>query len=142
MVKWDEAYCTGEALIDDQHRRLFQYINDLENVIEQQDVNNDLILRVLDFFESYAKAHFTNEESCMHRYKCPIAQTNQAAHQQFIESYKYYQDLLHKEGASYQLYKALLTWAQQWLVEHICKIDIQLKPYVQQENPKSENKKT
>lgn len=132
MVKWDDAYSTGIAVIDDQHKRLFQYVNDLEGAVQEQDVSNALLLRIFDFFEEYAKIHFGNEETCMHRYKCPIAQTNKAAHQRFIETYNYYKELLRKEGASYQLFHAFLTWAQEWLVQHICKIDTQLKPCVEE----------
>ncbi len=138
MLKWSEDYATGIELIDDQHKRLFQYVNDLEDAVRQSDVNHELLLKILDFFEEYAKVHFGNEESCMHRYKCPVAKTNQAAHRRFIESYEYYKGVLKKEGPSYVLYKALLNWAQQWLLEHICKVDLQLKPCVKAVEGKTE----
>ena len=130
MIKWDDAYAIGDPSIDNQHKMLFQYVNDLETAVKDKGVNHSLILRVLEFFEDYAKMHFGMEETCMYRYKCPIANTNKLAHQHFIDAYENYRILLNKEGASIELFDTMLTWTQQWLLNHICKIDAQLRPHL------------
>ncbi len=130
MIKWDDAYAIGEPSIDEQHKKLFQYFHDLESALKQRDIDKAMFLHVLDYLEDYAKMHFGNEETCMHRFHCPIAQTNQTAHRRFIESYGYFRKLLEKEAVSQQLFNALLTWGEEWLIDHICKIDSQLKPFV------------
>ena len=130
MIKWDDAYSTGVTTIDEQHKRLFEFVNDLQGAVQETEIDKTLILRVLDFFEKYAVEHFGKEETCMYRFKCPIAQTNQIAHQNFIETYTHYRGLLNKEGASRQLFSAISSWIEGWLMNHICKIDVQLRPYV------------
>lgn len=130
MIEWSENYSTGVASIDEQHQKLFKYVNELETAVKKENVDHAFLLRVLDFFEDYAKVHFGNEETCMYRFKCPIAKTNQDAHKRFIESYENFKWLLNSKGASYELFTALLSWSQEWLLDHICKIDTQLRPYV------------
>ena len=140
MIKWDDAYSVGIPSIDEQHKKLFQYFADLEAAVKEQDINKALFLHILDYLEDYAKLHFGDEESCMHRFKCPIAQTNQIAHCRFIEAYGYFRKLLEKEGATHQLFNALLTWAGEWLVDHICKIDLQLRPLVKKSEAANKSK--
>ena len=126
MVQWKESYSTGLTLLDEQHKNLFQYLNDLESSVREQDVSAALMMGALDYFENYIKIHFGNEETCMHRYRCPIAQTNQTAHRDFIDFFKEYSDRLKREGANYSLFKNLLSFVEDWIIKHICKIDIQL----------------
>ncbi len=132
MIKWNDSYSTGVSQLDEQHKTLFHYVNSLEASIEDRDVNRSVILGALDFFEQYAKMHFGTEETCMKCYRCPVAQTNILAHQRFIETYGYFRKLLSSDGATPQLFKALLSWVQEWIREHICKIDVKLKPYVKE----------
>ena len=40
-----------------------------------------LTLEVLD---TYARAHVAQEEECMHRHRCPVADKNARAHAQFV----------------------------------------------------------
>ena len=130
MIKWKDSYCIGVHEIDEQHKNLFQYLTDLEDVVQTGDVSRALLIKTLDFLEDYAKFHFGNEETCMHKYQCPIAQTNKQAHRAFIELYEEYKGRLKTEAASSQLFNELLKTCEDWLVQHICKIDVQLKPCV------------
>ncbi|MCC6472512.1 MAG: hemerythrin family protein, partial [Burkholderiales bacterium] len=113
--------------VDEQHRKLFQYLNDLEDAVIQGDVSGALLVESLDFLEDYARSHFGNEEACMLRFKCPVAADNRIAHRRFIEMYQEYKRRLQEEGPSYALFRELLSRCEQWLVEHICRIDVQLK---------------
>ena len=127
MIKWDDKYSTGLTSLDEQHKMLFKYLNDLEGTVEEKDVSDTLLSGALDFFENYIKSHFGNEEACMYRYNCPIAQTNKDAHGQFVEFYNNYKICFEKEGPSYALYRDMLDFYEKWLIEHICKIDVQIK---------------
>ena len=38
FFKWENKYNTGNFVIDHQHRRLVQLINDLEEVLQQKEI--------------------------------------------------------------------------------------------------------
>ena len=82
------------------------------------------------FLEQYVKAHFNQEEACMHKYLCPIATKNKDAHQKFILTFKAAQEKIKNEKTSNKALKELHCFLEKWIREHLCKIDVQLKPCV------------
>lgn len=126
MLAWKEAYSTGFPDIDDQHKRLFQVINNLGNRIEEGK-GEEYLDETLEFLEDYVKAHFSYEEDCMFKHKCPVALENQKAHKRFIEGYESYCERYHRRGATKDLAEDIHAECERWMVEHICKIDTHLK---------------
>ncbi len=131
MIKWLDSYSIGIAQLDEQHKNLFQYCNDIEQGLNHGGLSKPTLAGALRFFERYVKDHFGQEENCMHKYACPIAEKNKFAHQKFIETYKMFQKRITEEGESERLLKELHHFLETWLTEHICKIDVQLKPCLQ-----------
>lgn len=127
MIHWDESYATGIDKLDKQHQSLFQYANDLEAGVKRGDISKNTLELALKFLERYARSHFGQEEECMYRYACPVAQTNKQAHQDFIRTYSIYQARLTKGEDVYSLLTELHAYIENWLRDHICKIDSQLK---------------
>ena len=72
MIKWQEAYCVGVAELDEQHKDLFQYCNDLNGILQDRDVSKQMLASGLEFLGKYVTGHFSLEEICMHQYACPI----------------------------------------------------------------------
>ena len=134
MIKWQESYSTGVAKLDEQHKSLFKYSNELEESLNSQGVSKETLQRSLHFLERYVKGHFGQEESCMHQFACPAANINKLAHQKFIEAYITFSDRISKDADndvdSDAPLKELHHFLENWLTEHICKIDTQLKPCV------------
>ena len=130
MVTWQEKYSTGVAELDKQHQHLFQYTNDLEDIIRDSAVSKRTVEGILHFLEQYIQVHFGHEETCMFKHQCPIANKNKEAHRKFIETYKATEEKIRNEGATDEILKELHHFLETWLVEHICKIDTQLKPCV------------
>ena len=130
MIKWKESYSTGVAKLDEQHKSLFKYCNDLEDVLNVQGASKQSLERALNFLEKYAKGHFGQEETCMHKCACPAAEKNKLAHQKFIETYKIFQKKISEDGDYQSTLKELHRFLENWLTDHICKIDTQLKKYV------------
>ncbi len=130
MIKWEDAYSTGIIELDKQHRNLFQYCNDLGDGIHSGDISQNVLLQALKFLERYIEVHFGREESCMYKYACPIAEKNKFAHQQFIESFKKFQKMINENSESGVILRELHFFLENWLVEHICRIDVKLKTCV------------
>ncbi len=59
-MKWVPEYNTGIDVIDDQHRRILDYINEIDAI----DVNTDRerVKQILENIIDYTQSHFTFEE--------------------------------------------------------------------------------
>ncbi len=126
MILWDERFRVGVGRIDDQHKELFAFTNGLEEDIQagwQTGKANETV----QFLVEYAKLHFRHEEDCMLKYQCPVAQINKDAHAQFLSAVEGFQRKL-----AFSPGKELITdiheFLQSWLIQHICKIDVKLRP--------------
>lgn len=128
---WKEEYSVGVPQIDTQHKTIFMFLNELEQLGHLgHDV--ELLHRSIAFLKEYVKQHFAFEEDCMFRYACPIAAENQEAHRKFLTAFDRIVDRYeHKEDASVLL-KEVQSTVQLWLVNHIIRIDAKLKEYVKQ----------
>ncbi|MBX7219413.1 MAG: hemerythrin family protein [Blastocatellia bacterium] len=131
-VQWEGRYETNETKIDQQHQQLFRMINDLEKKVQTGDFTNQSINEALKYLINYTRIHFTYEELCMFRYKCPVAQKNMDAHDAFTKALEGYKQTFDQEGASQKLLTEIYDTASQWLIGHICQIDTQLRPFLNQ----------
>ena len=134
MIQWDESYSTGVPKLDKQHQSLFQYANDLEAGVKRGDISKNTLELALKFLERYARSHFGQEEDCMNRYACPVAGANREAHQDFIRTYTVYQARLAQGQEPHSILTELHAFIENWLHDHICKIDTQMKGCVPPEN--------
>ena len=127
MAEWKDEYKVDIPEIDLHHRTLFDYVNRLDQMVSSNDFPREEAAYILQFLGVYAKNHFAYEEACMQERKCPAAQKNQDAHGKFLEAYGGFMQRFQKEGITQDLVRQIHRMASDWLVNHICKIDIQLK---------------
>jgi hemerythrin-like metal-binding protein len=70
FLPWKDEYSVRVELFDSQHKKMFEYINDLGDAINK--VEEHAVLRaILSGLISYTKIHFKDEEVNMKRYKYP-----------------------------------------------------------------------
>lgn len=74
---------TGNALIDNEHRQLFDAVNKLMDACSQGK-GRDLIEKTVHFLSDYVAKHFHDEEQLQMQSKYP----GYSAHRQFHEQYK------------------------------------------------------
>ena len=86
---------------------------------------------LLESLGSVAHFHFGFEERCMKRRHCPAAQQNAQAHPKFIEALSGFRQRYVVGGFDRADAQRLVDFVDQWLADHICRIDAQHKPYVQ-----------
>ena len=72
-MKWSAEYNTGIEVIDDQHRRILDYINEIADLKYSHD--RVKMKSVLDNIIDYTQSHFTFEESLQeeanYKYRVP-----------------------------------------------------------------------
>jgi len=138
MLQWTGKFETGDALVDDQHKTLIGYINELEGLSHttnptRQDV--EFILNLVAFVEDYTVAHFKYEENCMLRHRCAACGRNQAAHAHFLQFFQTFKQRFTSEGCRPEILKDLHTTCSRWIADHILGIDLELKACLAADGP-------
>lgn len=116
-IEWTKDLHIGIDEIDAQHKKLVDYINELDSVDEH---NNAAVSHVLDEVIEYTVSHFTFEESLQSEAGYIFAVPHKQVHDKFIKHIKEYQKR-HNAGevVAKELHKMLCTW----LVRHIQRDD-------------------
>ena len=126
MIYWEDEYSVGIEEIDTQHMWIFDFVNTLEQELNDKDKQKD-VGQILELLEDYCKRHFHYEEDCMNKWKCPVAGKNKCAHDQFLTTYENFMEKYNRKGHSEALAWEIHDTLEQWLSNHICKIDVQLR---------------
>ncbi len=130
MLVWNENFATGHKTLDKQHQVLFENVNRLESLLDQTNLNlqeTEFILSLVNYLESYAQDHFKLEEQCMESYRCPMHSKNLDAHRQFLLAVVDYKKKFQASGFRSEVMRELHQFMQNWLQQHIMRIDVQLK---------------
>ena len=125
MITWSNAYATGIQSIDEQHQMIFRMTNEFHAVLEGDGQAS--YEKMLNSLESYARAHFRLEEECMVRYRCPVADQNKQAHARFTNILQDMRQRYSIIGFDRKDAQELIGLLEEWLANHICKVDVQLK---------------
>lgn len=111
----------GVTVIDSQHARLFDLINQLED-------HGAGLAALLTGFEQYAERHFLVEEELMKAHDYPGLAMHLAAHDAYRKRFTGLRaDAL---SGSPVLVKAMLTFLQRWWVDHVGTVDRDLATFL------------
>lgn len=118
-IEWTSDLNTGIDVIDDQHRRIVDYINQLENAIAQK--NSRSVGLVLDALADYCRAHFGFEESLQEKAGYALAKPHKVVHETFTKRLGKYRE---KHNAGEDVAKQLHDMLVTWLMHHIKRDDM------------------
>ena len=85
--QFTQEYKTNIDFIDEEHKQLFQIIQNVYDVIHMEYVHDkfDRIVHVLKDLKSYTDKHFSDEEEYMERIRYKDIEVQRLAHRAFIE---------------------------------------------------------
>lgn len=116
--EWDAALSVGIKSIDDQHRRLVDYINELEQALRKNDDAG--IGRIVDQMVDYTVTHFEFEEALMEKCGYQGLAAHRTIHQNFTNRVAYYKG---RSIAGLNVGPQLLTELRSWPTGHIMRED-------------------
>jgi len=125
-VKWSDDYATGIARVDEQHKMLFSSVGDFREALDA-GVGSRTYGMLLDFLDQYTRGHFSYEEGCMERHRCPVAQQNKDEHTALLRTLGQFRQRFAEHGYTAGDAVSLLDTLDDWLGSHICRVDIHLK---------------
>jgi hemerythrin len=115
-IKWNNKYCVGISIIDEQHKKLFGFLNKTLHAMEHSDDKEEL-KDVLEEMIKYAREHFATEEDYMMEFMYPEFQYHKEEHHNFAnKTIAYYDSLV---NGDYPISNELIEYLKQWLVNHI-----------------------
>ena len=125
-MKWVESYATGVEQLDQDHRMIFRMAEDFRAALDDGS-GYGVYAVILDNLTSYCRGHFGFEERCMTKHRCPVAEANAAAHKKFLQTLTGFQQRYATYGYQRADAEQLVDTIDNWLHNHICRIDVHLK---------------
>jgi hemerythrin len=113
-LQWSSALETGITAIDEQHKRIVLYINELYDAREARD--EEQVGQVLSELLDYAFSHFGYEEQFMQEIGFPSLDSHKKVHQLFA---KKVEEFVARYEAGDDVTDDLLTTLNRWLINHI-----------------------
>ncbi|MFO7849826.1 MAG: bacteriohemerythrin [Spirochaetia bacterium] len=113
VVTWNENYSVSIPSIDEQHKKLFTYINDFYSQMLGDTPTADIVETTLLRLYEYAKEHFSYEEELLRSNGYPDYIKHKQTHTDFLRKVREFekQDTLDPQE--------LLFFLQNWLIKHI-----------------------
>lgn len=121
LLEWNKNFELGIALIDKQHQKWIQFINELYKAIMQNSVEETLAETFKKLIE-YTDYHFGFEEKYMKEFNFPFFDTHHLGHEKFInELSRMFNSYLisDKKDLPYKL----ILFLKDWVFNHVVKTD-------------------
>lgn len=128
MVRWTENLSVGVVEIDNQHKELFERVDQLVQAMSEGKGKAE-IDATISFLEKYVVTHFTAEERLMARSSYPDYEEHAAQHQAFVEAFDALKGSIGAASGSLtviQLHRSVVDW----LITHIGRSDKALGAFI------------
>ena len=116
-IEWSAEFETGIDLIDEQHKRLFEYFEEIQNCIESGDGSQvEILCRGLI---DYVLSHLVFEESLMEQAGYPMFEAHRQVHDAFRQRANEYLDKVTTGIDPLKVARDMRTDVGLWLINHI-----------------------
>ena len=113
-LKWSSELDTGVEVIGGQHRRIVDYINELQEA--KDNLDKEGVHNVIDELVDYTVSHFSFEESLMEQAGYPFLGPHKKIHELFVKKVSTFVER-YKNGED--VAEDILVMLRKWLVNHI-----------------------
>lgn len=127
LFTWNDSYSVSVQQFDDQHKVLFNLINDLHEAMSKgkaRDKMADITAQLLQ----YTRSHFTVEEAALQQAHYPQFLDHKKRHEAFTAKVADFEKEC-RSGAA-PLSVNVMAFLRDWLSDHILKNDKQYVPYL------------
>lgn len=132
-IKWNETLAVGVGQIDEQHKELFERMNELLESCNQGK-GKDAVRHMIGFLEEYVVEHFTAEEKLQKASGYPQYEAHKAMHAEYLRNVADLRNRLDEHGPTLPFVIAVNKTVVDWLTTHIAKVDKGLGQYLQSKN--------
>ena len=126
---WKDEYSVGIEKLDEQHKQLVSYLNDLYGAMKAGR-GTEVLDEVLTGMVAYTKTHFSTEESLMKLYKFPGYDLHKEKHESMTRAVLKLYDKFKTENTSNIL--EIANYLKAWLANHIMGTDKLYRAYLRE----------
>ena len=130
--EWSSRLETGIELIDEQHRELFEMIDQLELAIYSGSASHEL-KSIFEYLNSYIAEHLEAEERLLRECNYPDFEKHAEEHDKFRKSIAEMSASYKKNGGDNYLALDVDKHLRKWWENHILKMDMAYIPFVRKE---------
>ena len=127
FLAWDEHYSVGVRTMDDQHKVLFDIVNELYHAMmkgQAQTITGPLLAKLVN----YTREHFHKEEIAMKATHYPGLAAHTAKHHDLIQQVEKFGERFHR--GDIMLSVDLFNFLRDWLTKHIQHDDKDYGPWM------------
>lgn len=128
LMGWKEGYSVGSAMLDSDHRILFNLLNQLHDATDTGQ-SREVVASVLSVLAEYTEHHFRREELVMAQIGFPGRAEHERKHRELEATV----NGIHQRwqgGERQALGEDTLDFLKNWLTEHILGADKAYQPWI------------
>jgi hemerythrin len=126
LIQWTNSLSVNVAEIDQQHQRLIQMMNDLDNAM-RQGKGKETVGKIIQGMITYTGTHFATEEKYFDRFGYPDAASHKKNHADFVKKAKEVKQKFDQGQLGLPI--EVMTFLSDWLGSHIKGLDKQYGPF-------------
>ena len=135
MFTFTKDCLIGVPEIDDEHKRLFELIGEVDAAVKAEVDSIATAMALLNELKQYAVTHFAHEESYMESIHDPELPRQQKEHQAFVDKVNSYRFSDITEENAKELILELLEYLSKWLMAHILGSDLLIGQFEPTDKP-------
>ena len=123
-VEWSDTYSVGIKLLDDQHKGLLDFVNDLfSHATGNADEEHAYFQKVIQQATEYISRHFGTEEECMLALKFSGYAEHKKAHDEF--KFAVVKSINEYNAGKTMTLKNFANFLKDWIASHVIGMDKQ-----------------
>ena len=127
-IEWSERLNIGVAEIDEQHKRMIQLHNDLEEALAGGKAHRRMPVFLAELVE-YAEEHFATEEALMEQVGYEGLDVHRSEHRQFLSKIDRFRKTVMSGRA--RVSKPLMSFLRYWFENHVAGTDREIASVLQ-----------
>jgi hemerythrin-like metal-binding protein len=120
LLTWSSAFSVGVKEIDDQHKKLVDMANRLNDAM-QIGQGKEALAKILNELVDYTVYHFGTEEKLMDKHQYPNQVAHKGEHKKLIAEVSAFKGKFDKGDAA--ITSEIMNFLRDWLTKHILQSD-------------------
>ncbi len=121
LIQWNKQLSVGIDSIDDQHKKIINMINALNDALAEGQAN-EVLVKIFDGLAVYTVKHFGYEEDLFAQYGYAETQAHKNEHESLIKQVTELQQKMN--DGDFIISIKVMAFLKEWLTNHILKTDM------------------
>ena len=131
MILWRDEMCIGVTAIDDDHKELFNIINEFDTCTTRKSAE-----ATAKKLFGYTQSHFKREEDLQSEYMYPLRNQQKEQHAKIINDLKVLirDAFINTNQTDAEVIASLSNLMRDWIVDHVIQSDMKMRTFFKSSN--------